>query len=130
MYRAGLTRARIAELVRAPASTVGYYLRIAVAADPGLRTAHGAAAARKTMVMAQGLERMQQLVTLVQQAGRYPSTNAESNSERALATWLQRRREDARPGHWRRPSGMVWRSCLAGRVSRVSKRTRAGGGSG
>lgn len=98
MYRAGLTRARIAELVRAPASTVGYHLRIAAAADPGLRRTHEAAAAKKTLVTAQGLERMQQLVALVQETGRYPSTNAESTSERALATWLQRRREDARAG--------------------------------
>jgi hypothetical protein len=53
-----------------------------VAADPGLRLAHEAAAARKTMVTAPGLERMQQLVALVQETGRYPSTNAESTSER------------------------------------------------
>lgn len=78
MYRAGLTRGRIAELVRAPASTVGYHLRVAAAADPGLRQEHEAAAARKTMVTAPGLERMQQLVALVQETGRYPSTNAES----------------------------------------------------
>ncbi|MFJ5696622.1 helicase associated domain-containing protein [Arthrobacter sp. NPDC093139] len=98
MYRAGLTRARIAELVRAPASTVAYHLRIATAADPGLRPAHEAAAARKTMVTAPGLERMQQLVALVQETGRYPSTNAKTAPERTLATWLQRRREDARAG--------------------------------
>jgi hypothetical protein len=98
MYRCGLTRARIAELVRAPASTVGYHLRVAAAADPGLRQAHKAAVARKTMVTAQGLDRMQQLVALVQETGRYPSTIAESTSERTLASWLQRRREDARAG--------------------------------
>ncbi|MFJ5696582.1 helicase associated domain-containing protein [Arthrobacter sp. NPDC093139] len=98
MYRGGLTQARIAELVRAPASTVRYHLRIAAAADPGLRPAHEAAAVRKTMVTAQGLERMQQLVAMVQETGRYPSTNAESTSERTLASWLQRRREDARAG--------------------------------
>lgn len=99
MYRAGLTRARIAEVVRAPASTVGYHLRIAAAADPGLRPAHEAGAARKTMVTAQGLERMQQLVVMVQETGRYPSGSAQSTSERTLATWLQRRREDARAGN-------------------------------
>jgi hypothetical protein len=98
MCRAGLTRARIAQLVRAPASTVGYHLRIAAAADAGLRRAHEAAAARKTMVTAQGLERMEQLVALVQETGRYPSTNAESISGRTLAAWLQRRRAEARAG--------------------------------
>lgn len=50
------------------------------------------------MVTAQGLERMQQLAALVPETGRYQSTNAKSTSERALATWLQRRREDARAG--------------------------------
>ncbi|WP_374102037.1 helicase associated domain-containing protein [Arthrobacter sp. ISL-5] len=99
MYRAGLTRAGIAELVRAPASTVGYHLRIAVGGDPGLRLAHEAAAARTTMVTAQGLERMQQLVALVRATGRYPSTNAVSTSERTLAARLQRRREDAQAGN-------------------------------
>jgi hypothetical protein len=50
------------------------------------------------MVTAQGQERMQQLVTRVQETGPYPSTNAESTTERALAAWLRRRREDARVG--------------------------------
>jgi hypothetical protein len=41
---------------------------------------------------------MQEMVTLVQETGRYPSRNAKSISERSLAVWLQRRREDARAG--------------------------------
>jgi hypothetical protein len=98
MYRAGLSRARIAELVRVPAPTVGYHLRLAAAKEPGLRDAHKAAAARKTTVTTRGVERMQQLVTLVQDTGRYPSRTADSTSERTLATWLLRRREDLRDG--------------------------------
>jgi hypothetical protein len=35
---------------------------------------------------------------MVQETGRYPSRNADSTSERILAVWLQRRREDARAG--------------------------------
>lgn len=35
---------------------------------------------------------------MVQQTGRFPSRTAESTSERTLAAWLQRRREDARAG--------------------------------
>ncbi|MDQ0618496.1 hypothetical protein [Arthrobacter globiformis] len=40
MYRRGLRRARIAELAGVPASTVGYHLRFARAADPLLGEAH------------------------------------------------------------------------------------------
>lgn len=99
MYGGGLTRARIAELAGAPASTVGYHLRVACAADPRLRQAHEAAAGTgASRVTAQGRERMRQLVAMVQDTGRYPSRNAESTTERTLAVWLQRRREDARAG--------------------------------
>jgi hypothetical protein len=98
MYRGGLSRTRIAELVGVPAPTVGYHLRLACAADLGLRGAHEAAHAKPSRVTAKGLARMQELVAMVQQTGRYPFRNAESISERTLAAWLQRRRQDARIG--------------------------------
>jgi hypothetical protein len=100
MYRGRLTRGQIANLVGAAPKTVAYHLRIARAADPELQTAHEAAAAQKTThaATAQGLERMEQLVAMVQETGRYPSRTAESTAERSLAVWLQRRREDARAG--------------------------------
>lgn len=41
MYRGGLTRIKIAELVGVTAPAVGYHLRLACAADPSLRRAHG-----------------------------------------------------------------------------------------
>lgn len=99
MYRGGLSRSKIAALTGAAASTVGYHLRVACAADPALREAHEAAAGTgASRVTAQGRERMHQLVAMVRDTGRYPSRNAESTSERTLAVWLQRRREDARAG--------------------------------
>jgi hypothetical protein len=98
MYQGGLPGRRIAELVGVPASTVSYHLRLARAADPGLRPAHGKASKSRARVTARGLERMQQLVSMVQETGRYPSRNAACTSERTLAMWLQRRREDARAG--------------------------------
>jgi Helicase associated domain len=100
MYRGGLIRGRIAELVGAAPKTVGYHLAIARAGDPALQAAHEAAAALKTTHAAagQGLERMRQLVAMVQETGRYPSRTAENTPERTLAAWLQRRREDARAG--------------------------------
>lgn len=98
MYRAGLPGRHIAEVDDAPASTVSYHLRLARAADPELRPAHEKASKSRARVTTRGLERMQELVTMVQEAGRYPSRNAESASERTLAVWVQRRREDARAG--------------------------------
>lgn len=43
MYRLGLTRKRIADLVRAHPSAIGYYLVIARRQDPGLEAEHHAA---------------------------------------------------------------------------------------
>jgi hypothetical protein len=99
MYRAGLTRSRIAALTRAPAATVGYHLSVALAADPELQSVHEkAAAGTKTQVSAHGLARMHELVALVQETGRYPSRTAGDGAERALASWLERRRREAAAG--------------------------------
>lgn len=98
MYRGGLTRGQIAKLVGAATSTVGYHLAAARSADPGLQAAHEAAAALKTRheATAEGLVHMSELKTFLQAAGRYPSRIGGTLSERTLAAWLQRRREDAR----------------------------------
>lgn len=99
MYRGGLTRSRIAALTGTAAATVGYHLSVARAADPGLQAAHEqAAGGTKTQVTVQGLERMRELVTLVQEKGRYPSRTAGPAAERSLAIWLKRRRRDAAAG--------------------------------
>jgi DNA-binding transcriptional ArsR family regulator len=96
MYQAG---GRIAEQTGTSPSTVGYHLRAARAADPGLRTAHEKAAARKTTrVTYQGLERMKELIAAVQETGQYPSLYASDLSERTLAAWLNRRRREAHAG--------------------------------
>ncbi len=98
MYRGGLTRSRIAALTRAPASTVGYHLAIARAADPGLQSAHENAASTRARVSVQGLARMRRVVAMVQETGRYPSRTASAAEERTLAAWLERRRHDAMAG--------------------------------
>lgn len=99
MYRRGLERHQIAELVKAAPATVGYHLAVARTGDPGLQAEHEAAARTKpSQTTAQGLERMRQLVAMVQETGHYPSRSAANTSERTLAAWLRRRREDARAG--------------------------------
>jgi hypothetical protein len=96
LYRKGLSREQIAALVEASPSKVNYHLRVALTLERGLEAYHAAAARAKTAhATRQGLERMQQLVTLVQETGRYPSRHSLSDTERALAAWLRRRREDA-----------------------------------
>jgi hypothetical protein len=106
MYRGGLTRGQIANLIGAAPKTVDYHLRIARAADPEVQDAHESSVAQKTSpaATAQGLERMRQLIAMVQETGRYLSRTTEDTSERTLAAWLQRRREDARAGRWPRPT--------------------------
>jgi hypothetical protein len=99
MYRGGLTRPRIAALTKAPTSTIGYHLAIALAADPGLQAAHEQAANQSPrQVSVQGLARMRQLVAMVHLTGRYPSRTAAETDERSLASWLDRRRHDAAAG--------------------------------
>ncbi|TSE17379.1 hypothetical protein B1A87_017860 [Arthrobacter sp. KBS0703] len=99
MYRRGLSRGQISDQTGAPISTVGYHLTAARTADPALREEHFAAAngdpARATR---RSVERMNELVGMVRQTGRYPATNAPDASERNLAAWLRRRRRDAAAG--------------------------------
>lgn len=99
MYRKGLGRRKIAELAGAAPATVGYHLGVARTLHPGLQAEHQAAADSKVaQPTVQGRQRMQQLLAMVQETGRYPSRTAPDASERKLATWLQRRRSDARAG--------------------------------
>jgi hypothetical protein len=97
MYRRGLSRGKIAELTGAAPATVGYHLGLARTQDPGLQNEHDAAV-RKPKVTGQGQERLQQLVWLVRETGRFPSKSSDDISERALAAWLQRRRREAAEG--------------------------------
>jgi hypothetical protein len=99
MYRRGLSRGRIAELTGAPLRTVGYHLTVARKLQPDLLAEHEQAA-RMTprRVNGQGLERMEQLIAMVQESGHYPSSHAEDKQERGLAAWLCQRRREAREG--------------------------------
>lgn len=100
MYRRGLTRSQIANLVEAPASKVGYHLTVARGLDPGLVAEHEGAARRKPAprVTSRGIQSMNELIDFVTSQGRYPSYSAASPEERTLAIWLQRRRRNAAAG--------------------------------
>lgn len=98
MYRGGLTRTRIAALTGTPVSTVGYHLSVARAADPELESAHQKAGGTTLRVSEHGLERMRELVAVVQETGRYPSPRARAAAERSLGVWLERRRREAVQG--------------------------------
>jgi hypothetical protein len=98
MYQRDLSRGKIAELTGDPLRIVGYHLILARKLHPGLQAEHQAAGGTSQRVTGQGVERMAQLIVMVQESGRYPSTKAEDNTERALAAWLNRRRKEAREG--------------------------------
>jgi hypothetical protein len=99
MYRRGLSRGRIADLVRAPARTIAYHLAAARAEDPGLEDEHAAAAGTgSATVPSKGRERMDQLIALVRSKGQYPSSRSPDLAERTLAGWLGRRRREAAAG--------------------------------
>lgn len=100
MYRLGLSRKRIAELVRAEPATVGYHLIIARRRDPGLEAEHQAAAgaAPGPNPSPNDLARMEQVITWVLAEGRLPRWRSVDRDERSGARWLSLRRREAAEG--------------------------------
>jgi hypothetical protein len=100
MYRLGLSRQRIAALVRAGPSTVGYHLVIARRQDPGLKAEHqvAAGAAPVPHPSPTELDRMDELIAWVTAEGRLPRGRSGQRSERAMARWLAARRREAAEG--------------------------------
>lgn len=98
MYRLGLSRKRIAELVRAEPATVGYHLVIARRQDPELEAAHKAAAGAHAGLSPTGLARMQRIIVWIRSEGRLPRDRSEHKGERAMARWLSERRREAADG--------------------------------
>ena len=97
MYRLGLSRKRIAELVRAEPATVGYHLVFA-RQDPGLEAAHAAAAGTKSSPSPKGLERMEEIIIWIAAVDRFQRDRSEDKSERSMARWLSDRRREAAEG--------------------------------
>ncbi|WP_326962333.1 helicase associated domain-containing protein [Arthrobacter sp. MP_M7] len=98
MYRLGLNRKRIAELVRAEPATVGYHLVIARRQDPGLEVAHLAAAASKSSPSLASFARMEEIISWVATEGRLPRDHSKDKGERSMARWLSDRRHEAAEG--------------------------------
>lgn len=96
MYRQGLTTAKIAATSGAAQSTVRYHLAIAAAAEPSIRDDHRSATrpTPSTRITPAGLQNLHDTVALYKAEGRLPSSKSVSARERALATWLLRRRQD------------------------------------
>ena len=100
MYRLGLSRKRIAELVRAEPATVGYHLVIARRQDPGLEAAHQAAAGAAPVPhpSPEDLARMEEIIAWISAEGRFPRDRSEDKGERSMARWLSDRRREAADG--------------------------------
>jgi len=100
MYRLGLSRARIAALVRAEPATVEYHLVIARRQDPELEAEHQAAAGAAPVPHPSptDLARMDDVVAWVKAQGRLPHDRSGQRSERSMARWLSGRRREAAAG--------------------------------
>ena len=97
MYRLGLSRQRIAALVRVPAAAVGYHLAIARHQDPGLEAEHQAAA-RVPHPSPTDLARMDEVLSWALAEGRLPEGRSGDRGERSMARWLSERRREAAEG--------------------------------
>ncbi|MDQ0636379.1 hypothetical protein QFZ40_004350 [Arthrobacter pascens] len=95
MYRQGIPSPAIAAAAGVGKSTVRYHLHIAAQADPSIRNEHRAAAGTPVQPTGAGLRNMEDLIDLYTTEGRLPSFKGTAPGERALAVWLQRRRQDA-----------------------------------
>jgi hypothetical protein len=97
MYRLGLSRKRIAALVRIPPAAVGYHLAIAHRRDPGLEAEHRAAAgpAAVPCPSPRDLARLDEIVAWVLAEDRLPNGRSGDRRERSMARWLSLRRREA-----------------------------------
>lgn len=100
MYRLGLSRQRIAALVRAEPAAVGYHLAVARRQDPGLEAEHQAAvgAAPVPFPSPKELVRMEEVIAWVTAEGRLPVGRSSDRGERSMARWLSGRRREAVDG--------------------------------
>ena len=100
MYRLGLSRQRIAALVRAEPAAVGYHLVIARRQDPGLEAEHQAAAGAAPVPYPSptDLARMEEVIAWVSAEGRLPDGRSGDRGERSMARWLSARRREAAEG--------------------------------
>ncbi|BCW69985.1 helicase associated domain-containing protein [Arthrobacter sp. NicSoilB8] len=98
MYRLGLSRKRIAELVRAEPSAVGYHLVVARRRDPQLEAAHLAAATAGSAPSPAALARMEEIIMWVASEDRFPRDRSMDKSERSMARWFSDRRREVDQG--------------------------------
>ncbi|WP_237739482.1 helicase-associated protein [Arthrobacter sp. TB 26] len=100
MYRLGLSRKRIAELVRAEPAAVGYHLVIARRQDPGFEAEHRAAASAAPVPHPSptDLARMAEVIAWVLTESRLPEDRAGDRAERSMARWISTRRREPAQG--------------------------------
>lgn len=99
MYRNGLSVSRIAALVSAAETTVHNHLQMVVRSDPSLQEEHLKAAIQSGKKQnSPALRSLEEVVALYRAEGRLPSGNAKSARERALRSWLSKRRRESEAG--------------------------------
>lgn len=95
MYRKGITARKIALLAGAPGSTVRYHLALAREHDPTLADTHQQFLPRRPKTTTAGRTNLNEILIHFKSTGFLPSSNGATSSERNLAAWLQRRRQEA-----------------------------------
>jgi hypothetical protein len=127
VYRLGLSRQRIAELVRAHPALVWYHLVIARRQDPGLEAAHRAATVAKPRPFPGSLARMDEAIAWIRSGGRLPRDRSEHQEERSMARWLRSVGAKQPTAAFTRPAGTASRRSPGGPGTPGQQRTRPGG---
>jgi hypothetical protein len=97
MYRSGIPTPKIAAAAGVAETTVRYHVAVAARQDSGLRGEHRAALSKPPRLTAPGQRNLEEILALYKIEGRLPA-KSRTDRERALATWLHRRRKDAADG--------------------------------
>lgn len=99
MYRKGISSSKIAAMEGVAESTVRYHLQIASRAEPSLRDEHKAALpAAVRRPQDKGLRNLADVIAFHESEGMLPVAHGKTSRERALGTWLMRRRREAAQG--------------------------------
>ena len=129
MYRLGLSRQRIAAIVRAEPATVGYHLVIARRQDPGLEAEHLAAAGATPVPYPSpaDLAHMDELIAWVKAEGRLPWTVPATEGKGRWRGGCPGAGAKRPRGPWTRPTVTVWPKSPDGWETAGKPRTRPAG---
>ena len=98
MYQRGMSAVKIAAIAGVAESTVRHHLRAATDFEPEPPKSHSSSNVRALVPSHAGEQKMREVIALFNSEGRLPSSRASTEKERGLASWLVRRRREAKQG--------------------------------